>query len=68
LSSSFFGEDGGFTLAGYIEFFSSKNSLIIYWRTLRIGVIVTVLATLLPIPAPTCWPGCRPYDARCSSR
>jgi putative spermidine/putrescine transport system permease protein len=50
LGSSFFGDDGGFTLAGYAEFFSSKNSLLIYWRTLRIGVIVTVLATLFAYP------------------
>ncbi len=50
LSTSFFGEDGGFTLAGYTEFFSSKNSLLIYWRTLRVGVIVTVLATLFAYP------------------
>ncbi len=50
LGMSFFGEDGSFTLAGYVEFFSNSNSLTIYWRTLRIGVIVTVLATLFAYP------------------
>lgn len=50
LGSSFFGEEGGFTISGYTEFFSTKNSLLIYWRTLRIGIIVTVLATLFAYP------------------
>ncbi len=50
LGMSFLSDDGSFTLAGYVEFFGTKNSLTIYWRTLRIGVIVTVLATLFAYP------------------
>ena len=50
LSTSFVDEAGNITLSGYVDFFRQKNSLLIYWRTLRIGVIVTVLATLFAYP------------------
>jgi putative spermidine/putrescine transport system permease protein len=50
LGGSFRGETGGLTLAGYLDFFQDRTSLIIYWRTLRLGVLVTVLATLMAYP------------------
>jgi len=50
LGSSFRGEAGGLTLAGYLNFFQDHTSLIIYWRTLRLGVLVTVLATIMAYP------------------
>ena len=44
-------EQGNLTLAGYFDFFRKPNTLAVYWRTLRIGAIVTVLAILLGYPA-----------------
>lgn len=44
-------EQGGVSLAGYIEFFQKKNTMTVYWRTLRIGALVTGLALLLGYPA-----------------
>jgi len=51
MGSSFRGEAGGVTLAGYLDFFTDHNSLKIYWRTLRIGFIVTALAIVIAYPA-----------------
>ncbi len=52
LFESFRTEDGGtVTIAGYVDFFTSPTTLRIYWRTLRIGLIVTALATALGYPA-----------------
>lgn len=51
LAGGFQNEAGVFSLAGYLAFFQDRNAQIIYWRTLRLGVIVTVLAALLGYPA-----------------
>lgn len=44
-------DQGSLTLAGYVDFFRKPNTLAVYWRTLRIGATVTVLAILLGYPA-----------------
>ena len=52
LLESIRGEDGsGLTVAGYTDFFVDPISMRIYWRTLRIGILVTVIATVLGYPA-----------------
>lgn len=52
LFESFNAEDGaGLSLAGYVDFFTSRTTMRIYWRTLRIGFIVTLIATVLGYPA-----------------
>ena len=45
-------EDGGtVTIAGYVDFlYRAATTLRIYWRTLRIGLIVTALATASGLP------------------
>ena len=44
-------EGSGLTLAGYLSFFQDANARFIYWRTLRLGLIVTITATILCYPA-----------------
>ena len=44
-------EGTGLSLVGYGDFFASRTTMRIYWRTLRIGFIVTALATALGYPA-----------------
>ena len=51
LSQSVLPEEGGFTLAGYVDFFESRVSRIVYLRTLKLGVIVTVICVLMAYPA-----------------
>lgn len=47
------GETGGspISLAGYLDFFADGNAMRIYWRTLRLGLIVTLIAIVLGYPA-----------------
>ena len=51
LSQSVLPEDGGFTLTGYVDFFESRVSRIVYLRTLKIGLIVTGISVLMSYPA-----------------
>jgi putative spermidine/putrescine transport system permease protein len=52
LVQSFQVEEGaGWTLAGYVDFFTRSTTVRIYWRTLRIGLIVTSIAIVLGYPA-----------------
>lgn len=51
LSQSVLPEDGGFTLTGYVDFFQSRVSRIVYLRTLKLGLIVTGICVLMAYPA-----------------
>ncbi|MCY4540149.1 MAG: ABC transporter permease, partial [Chloroflexi bacterium] len=51
LSQSVLSEDGGFTLSGYLDFFQSRVSRIVYLRTLKLGLIVTGICVLMAYPA-----------------
>ncbi len=52
LAESVYGADGsGFTVAGYLDFFADRSAMRIYLRTLRLGFIVTLIATTLGYPA-----------------
>ena len=51
LSQSVLPEAGGFTLAGYVDFFESRVSRIVYLRTLKIGLIVTGISIVMSYPA-----------------
>ena len=39
------------TLNGYVTFWQRETSRIIYWRTLRLGLIITVLCVIMAYPA-----------------
>ena len=51
LSQSVLPEAGGFTLSGYVDFFESRVSRIVYLRTLKIGLIVTGISIVMSYPA-----------------
>lgn len=51
LSQSFVGEDGAVSFAGYVEFFTSRTSQVVYWRTVKLSLIVTLICVLLGYPA-----------------
>ena len=51
LSQSVLPEDGGFTLKGYLDFFQSRVSRIVYLRTLKLGLIVTGICVVMSYPA-----------------
>lgn len=53
LAKSLRGADGGFSVAGYAEFFGDPYHLRILWRTIRVAVLTTLLALLLAYP--TAW-------------
>lgn len=42
--------DQGVTLSNYFEFFKDSYNLAIFWRTIRVSVIVTVISIVLGIP------------------
>ncbi len=42
--------DGGFTLANYTSFFMDEYNLGIFWRTIKISLIVTLICVLLGVP------------------
>lgn len=50
LSKSFIGDDGAMTLVRYVQVMSTRQFRNIFIRTLRIAVIVTVLAVLTAYP------------------
>jgi len=51
LGESVVGDGGGLSFAGYTHFFTDHNAMRIYWRTLRLGMIVTLIAIFLGYPA-----------------
>lgn len=51
LSQSVLPEDGSFTLRGYLDFFQSRVSRIVYLRTLKLGLIVTGICVVMSYPA-----------------
>jgi putative spermidine/putrescine transport system permease protein len=51
LSQSVQTEDAAFSAQGYADFFSSRTSQIVYWRTLRTGALVTLMCVVLAYPA-----------------
>ncbi len=53
LAKSFRAADGGFSVAGYVEFFGDPYHLRILWRTLRVALLTTLLALVLAYP--TAW-------------
>lgn len=44
-------ETARISLVGYVEFWQRETSRIIYWRTLRLGIFITVTTTLMAYPA-----------------
>lgn len=42
--------DGGFTLANYTSFFMDEYNFGIFWRTLKISLIVTLICAVLGVP------------------
>ncbi|MBT2695847.1 ABC transporter permease [Bacillus sp. ISL-40] len=42
--------NGGFTLANYTSFFMDEYNLGIFWRTIKISLIVTLICVLLGVP------------------
>ena len=54
LSQSVLPEDGGFTLTGYLDFFQSRVSRIVYLRTLKLGLIVTSICVVMSLPGRVC--------------
>lgn len=51
LSQSVLPEEGGITLTGYVDFWESRVSRIVYLRTLKLGLIVTGISVLMSYPA-----------------
>lgn len=47
LSEGFRNTGGGWTLAAYVDFFSSSLNQTVFWRTLKLGLIVTVVSAVL---------------------
>jgi len=50
LIESFYNKAGFLTLSRYINFFTDSRNLFIYWRTLKLGLIVTLFAVILGYP------------------
>ncbi len=44
-------EEIGFTLQGYTDFFTSRTSRLVYWRTLRLGLLITLICAVIAYPA-----------------
>jgi putative spermidine/putrescine transport system permease protein len=44
------GPDGAFTLGAYAKFFSDPFTLAVFWRTLRVAALTTLLAFVLAYP------------------
>jgi putative spermidine/putrescine transport system permease protein len=47
LSEAFTGPDGGFSVAAYGEFFADPRYRAVFWRTLRLGLLVTLSAAVI---------------------
>ncbi len=50
LATSFQGEQGGFSLAGYARFATDPFSAVVVWNTLKIALLVTLLCLLIGYP------------------
>jgi putative spermidine/putrescine transport system permease protein len=51
ISQSLVADDGALSISGYSDFFSSRTSQLVYWRTVRLSLIVTVICAVLGYPA-----------------
>ncbi|MEL6149216.1 MAG: ABC transporter permease [Chloroflexota bacterium] len=51
LSQSLYTEEIGYGIHGYAEFFGSRTSRIVYWRTLRLGLLITFICAVIAYPA-----------------
>lgn len=51
LSESVQTEQGDLTLTGYLDFWESRTSRLVFLRTLKLGVIVTVICAVVAYPA-----------------
>lgn len=51
LAQSLRTEELAFTLQGYTDFFTSRTSRIVYWRTLRLGLLITFICAVIAYPA-----------------
>lgn len=47
LLSEGFHSPGGWTMSAYVEFFSSSLNQAVFWRTLKLGAIVTVVSAVI---------------------
>lgn len=54
LSIAFQAEDGGWSLQGYIEFFSKPLNQTVFFRTLKLGFLVTATAAVIGYAAAFC--------------
>lgn len=43
-------ETANITLSGYVEFWQRETSRIIYWRTLRLGIFITIISIVMAYP------------------
>ena len=50
LAKSFVDSEGGFSFAGYAEFFGDSYNLTVLWRTLRVALLTTLLAFVIAYP------------------
>jgi putative spermidine/putrescine transport system permease protein len=50
LVKSLIGADGKLSLGGYVAFFSDPFNLAVFWRTLRVALLTTVLSLILAFP------------------
>lgn len=50
LATSFRGENGGFSLGGYANFFSDSFNAVVVWNTLKIALIVTLVCLVIGYP------------------
>ena len=47
LSEAFRGPDGSWTIAAYIDFFADPRYRAVFWRTLRLGLMVTLTSAII---------------------
>ncbi|WP_116084568.1 ABC transporter permease [Tropicimonas sp. IMCC34011] len=47
LSEAFVGPEGGFSLSAYSDFFADPRYRAVFWRTLKLGVLVTLTAAII---------------------
>lgn len=52
LAESFYDPDAmQITMLGYVEFWERETSQVIYWRTLRLGLVITIVTVIMAYPA-----------------
>jgi putative spermidine/putrescine transport system permease protein len=47
LSEGFTGADGGFSISPYVDFFADPRYRAVFWRTLKLGALVTAVSAVL---------------------